>query len=57
MTPFRSVVTYVTQILTAIDTASAVRHGNPVSDRARRLCMNATEDTRTPAAVPTLAAA
>ena len=57
MTLFRSVVTYVIQILTAIDTASALRHGNSVSDRSRRLCMNPVEDTQSQVAVPTLVAA
>lgn len=40
MTPFRPLTQYLAQLWFALDTASALRHGGVVSDRARSLCMN-----------------
>lgn len=48
MSPFRPFVDLFTQLWLAIDTANALRHGNPVSERARVYCM--AESTRTVAA-------
>ena len=40
MAPFRPLTRFLTQLWFALDTASALRHGGAVSDRARTLCMN-----------------
>ena len=40
MTPFRPLTRFLAQLWFALDTASALRHGGVVSDRARTLCMN-----------------
>ena len=39
MTPFRPLVNLLAQLWFALDAASAVRHGKPVSERARAYCM------------------
>lgn len=40
MTPLRPFINLAAQLWYALDTANAVRHGNPVSDRARFHCMS-----------------
>lgn len=45
MTPFRPLTQYLAQLWFALDTASALRHGGVVSDRARSLCMNEQSDS------------
>lgn len=40
MNPFRPLTRFLAQLWFALDTASALRHGGVVSDRARTLCMN-----------------
>lgn len=45
MTPFRPVVDLLAQLWFSLDTANALRHGNPVSERARAYCMVQTTPT------------
>lgn len=40
MTPLRPFINLAAQLWYSLDTANAVRHGNPVSDRARVHCMS-----------------
>lgn len=47
MTPFRPFLDLVAQLWFALDTASAVRHGKPVSERARVYCMTDDSPART----------
>ena len=47
MNPFRPFLDLVAQLWVALDTASAVRHGKPVSERARAYCMADYARTRT----------
>ena len=47
MNPFRPFLNLVAQLWFALDTASAVRHGKPVSERARAYCMTDCARTRT----------
>lgn len=55
MSPFRPLVDLLAQLWFSLDAANALRHGNPVSERARAHCMaesarNApTADSRVPA--------
>ncbi|MCD2262228.1 hypothetical protein K3888_05880 [Dietzia aurantiaca] len=46
MSPFRPFIDLLAQLWFALDTASAVRHGKPVSDRARAYCMTDHAPTR-----------
>ncbi len=40
MAPFRPLIDLLAQLWFAVDTASALRHGNTVSPKARAYCMN-----------------
>lgn len=40
MTPLRPFLTLAARLWYALDTANAVRHGNPISDRARAHCLS-----------------
>lgn len=57
MAPFRPLTRFVAQLWFALDTASALRHGGVVSDRARSLCMNKQDLTQTAVEPRLLAAA
>ncbi|WP_159149761.1 hypothetical protein [Dietzia lutea] len=46
MTLFRAARDVIAQLWFALDTASALRHGKPVSERARMYCMNNTAPGR-----------
>ncbi|MGW8590210.1 hypothetical protein ACWIFB_03110 [Dietzia sp. NPDC055340] len=46
MSPFRPFIDLLAQLWFALDTASAVRHGKPVSERARVYCMTDHAPTR-----------
>ena len=54
MNPFRPFLDLVAQLWFALDTASAVRHGKPVSEQARVYCM--TDYARTRPNISALAA-
>lgn len=47
MTPFRPLIDLLAQLWFSLDTASAVRHGKPVSERARVYCMTEHAPART----------
>lgn len=40
MNPFRPLIDILAQLWFAVDTASALRHGNSISPKARAYCMN-----------------
>lgn len=50
MALFRPAFDFIRQLWHAIDTASALRHGAPVSDQARRYCMTTPAQESQPAA-------
>lgn len=52
MTPFRPFLDLLAQLWFALDTANALRHGNPVSDRARAYCMDTSPRTVATAGAP-----
>lgn len=49
MTLFRAALDVIAQLWFALDAASALRRGKPVSERTRRYCMNNTAPGRSEA--------